>query len=92
MAATRTEPLPAGYDNGIHAAENKQFNGADFCNADGMPQWHEIARYCQVNGEKLRESEKVFVNDMAARSMYREPTPKQKKWLRSIFLKLGGKL
>jgi len=29
---------------------------------------------------------------MASRTVWREPTEKQAKWLRSIFYRLGGKL
>jgi hypothetical protein len=70
----------------------KQFNGTDFRGVDGLPNWEEMARYCQVNNSRLGDKETKFVNDMAARTVWREPTEKQAKWLKSIFLRLGGKL
>jgi len=59
----------AGYDAGTRAAENKQFNGADFCGVDGLPNWEEMARYCQVNNSRLREKERDFIDDMAERTV-----------------------
>jgi hypothetical protein len=50
------------------------------------------ARWCQHHADRLRTNERQFVNDMAARSVWRPLTAKQEKWLRSIFLKLGGKI
>jgi hypothetical protein len=82
----------AGYADGVRAGENKEFNGTDFCGVDGLPDWEEIARYCQVNNSKLSDKESNFVDDMASRTVWREPTEKQAKWLKSIFLKLGGKI
>jgi hypothetical protein len=37
-----------GYAGGVLATENKQFNGTDFANIGGLPNWEEIARYCQI--------------------------------------------
>jgi hypothetical protein len=79
----------AGYEAGMRAVENR--STGDFHNVDGTPNWHEIARFCQQNDNRLRENERQFVGDMAARSVWREPTEKQAKWLRSIFFRLGGK-
>jgi hypothetical protein len=82
----------AGFQAGVHAVENKQHGSGDFHNVDGLPNWHEIARFCQQNDNRLRENERQFVSDMAARTVWREPTEKQAKWLRSIFYRLGGKI
>jgi hypothetical protein len=82
----------AGVEAGMRAVENRQHSGGDFHNVDGTPAWNEIALFCQQNNDRLRESERQFVNDMAARSVWREPTEKQAKWLRSIFYRLGGKI
>ena len=82
----------AGYRAGMRAVENKQHGSDDFRNVDGLPNWNEIALFCQRNNDRLRENERQFVNDMAARSVWREPTEKQAKWLRSIFYRLGGRL
>jgi hypothetical protein len=67
----------AGYAAGVHAVENKQHGSVDFHNVDGT---------------RLRENERDFINDMASRTVWREPTPKQEKWLRSIFFRLGGRV
>jgi hypothetical protein len=82
----------AGYDAGVTATQNKQHGPGDFCNIDGTPSWHEIARFCQREADRLREKEREFVNDMAARTVWHEPTERQEKWLRSIFLRLGGRI
>jgi hypothetical protein len=82
----------AGYENGVRAAENKMHGNSDFHDIDGFPAWSEIALYCQRNNHRLRPTEQEFVNDMAAQTVWREPTPKQAKWLKSIFLRLGGRL
>jgi hypothetical protein len=82
----------AGYDNGVRAVENRQHGGIDFRNVDGSPKWHEIARYCEQHGDQLRPQERSFINDMAAQTVWREPTEKQGKWLRSIFYRLGRRI
>jgi hypothetical protein len=51
-----------------------------------------MARYCQQRSDRLRDREEEFVNQMASRTVWREPTERQGKWLQSIFLRLGGKL
>jgi hypothetical protein len=80
----------AGYEAGVRAVES--MSAGDFHNVDGTPAWNEIALFCQKNSNRLRENERQFVNDMASRSVWREPTEKQAKWLRSIFYRLGGKI
>jgi hypothetical protein len=82
----------AGYEAGVRAAENKQHGSGDFHNVDGLPNWNEIALFCQQNNDRLRPTERQFIDDMASRTVWREPTEKQAKWLRSIFYRLGGKL
>jgi hypothetical protein len=57
----------------------------------GTPQWDKIALWCQERSARLRPNEQQFVDDMAGRVLFREPTPKQAQWLLSIFFKLGGK-
>src|SRR5262249_8297868 len=80
----------AGYDAGLRAAEEKHHGSADFANVDGTPSWHEIALFCQRHKDRLRDKEREFVNDMASRTVWCEPTEKQAKWLRSIFYRLDG--
>jgi len=82
----------AGYDAGRRAAENQQHGSVDFHNVDGTPHWREIARFCQQRGDRLSEKEKTFINDMTSRTVWREPSEKQAKWLRSIFYRLGGRI
>jgi hypothetical protein len=82
----------AGYQDGVRAAENKMHGNSDFRDIDGFPAWSEIALYCQRNSRRLRLNEQEFVNDLASQTVWREPTEKQAKWLRSIFLRLGGRL
>jgi hypothetical protein len=80
----------AGFQAGMLAVESR--STGEFHNVDGTPAWNEIALFCQQNSSRLRENERQFVNDMAGRSVWREPTEKQAKWLRSIFYRLGGKI
>jgi hypothetical protein len=80
----------AGYDAGVRAAEDKY--PGDLHNVDGLPGWNEIALFCQRHSGRLRGNERNFINDMAAQTVWHEPTERQAKWLRSIFFKLGGKL
>jgi hypothetical protein len=84
----------AGYDAGVQAAENKHHDGDDFINTDGSPSWHSVAGYCQHHIDRLDERYHRFVNDMAGRTVYNyyEPTEKQRKYLLSLFYRLGGEL
>jgi hypothetical protein len=82
----------AGYEAGMRAVENKQHGSGDFHNVGGTPSWHEIARFCQQNRERLRPNEREFVDDVTARTVWREPSEKQAKWLRRIFFRLGGRI
>ena len=86
VSARRTTPENSA---GMRAVEDKQ---GDFHNVDGTPSWHEIARFCQSNSGHLRGNEREFVNDMASSTVWREPTERQAKWLRSILYRLGGRL
>jgi hypothetical protein len=63
----------------------------EFYDADGYPRWNEIALFCQHNLRRLHDDwELTFVNDMAGKTLWREPTEKQAKHLLAIFIKLGG--
>jgi hypothetical protein len=52
----------------------------------------DIAKWCRTNhGGRLSAREEKFIADMLARLTWRcQPTEKQERWLRSIYLKLGG--
>jgi len=80
----------AGYDAGLRAAEDKHHGAADFANVDGTLSWHQMALWCQRHSSRLRAKEQEFVNDMASRTVWREPTQRQGRWLKSIFYRLGG--
>jgi hypothetical protein len=81
----------AGYEKGVHDAEERLHDDDGFRDLNGLPSWHRMARFCQRHSDHLRANERKFVNDMAARTTWREPTDKQGKWLQSIYFKLGGK-
>jgi hypothetical protein len=61
----------------------------EYYDANGEPQWHAIALYCQRHIQKLPTRHHEFVDDMAGNTMYREPTPRQGKYLLSLFFQLG---
>ena len=82
----------SGFEDGLHAAAEKHHNGRDFVNVDGLPSWHEIARYCQRNNDRLNDWERSFIDSITSQTVWREPKPKQEKCLRSIFFKLGGRI
>jgi hypothetical protein len=82
-----------GCAEGIRRAENKRYGNASFVDEDGMPNWSEIALYCQRNIDRIRKpNEQEFINDMAGKTQWGEPTQRQATWLRDIFLRLGGKI
>jgi hypothetical protein len=62
----------------------------EFYDSDGDARWSEIALFCQRDMTRLRNNERDFVNDMAGQMLWRQPSPKQAKWLLSIFVRLGG--
>lgn len=77
----------AGFRDGLAQGENR---AATFSNMDGTPTWHEMAVWCAQQADRLRERERKFVGDMAARRVWCEPTEKQAKWLKSIYYRLKG--
>lgn len=82
----------AGRADGVCAAEAKLPHDEDgFRNVDGAASGHRIARFCQDRSARLRGNELDFVDDMVGLTVWREPTPKQAKWLRSIYARLGGR-
>jgi hypothetical protein len=83
-----------GLADGVRAVEAKVSHDADgFPNVSWAPSWHYMARFCQERSARLRGSEPEFVDDMSGLTLWREPTPKQAKWLKSIYARrLGGRL
>lgn len=63
----------------------------EFYDENGDPRWHEMALFCQRNAPRLRANELTFIDDIAGRTLWHEPTEKQGKWLSSIFIRLGGR-
>jgi hypothetical protein len=53
------------------------------------PDWRHMARSCREQAHRLSPKEFDFINNVAL--SLRDPTPKQLKWLRDIFTRLGGK-
>jgi hypothetical protein len=82
-----------GYAEGVKAAEAKQHGAGAFRNTDGSLEWGEVSLFVQREKHRLPERHHEFIDDMAARTVYgREPTPKQHRYLHSLFYKLGGKV
>ena len=82
----------AGHAEGVRAAEAKvPRDAAGFCHVNGSKSWREMAVFCQDRSARLRPNEAEFVDDMTGWTTCREPTPKQAKWLRSIYARLGGR-
>ena len=83
----------AGFTKGVQAAENKAHGLNDFHNTDGKPDWTHVALYLQREKHRLDSKHHQFVDDMAARTVWkREPTEKQHKYLHSLFYQLGGRI
>jgi hypothetical protein len=81
-----------GVEKGRVEEARKQQAPPEFYNADGQPRWNEIALFCQKNERRLRDEwERTFINDMAGKTLLREPTEKQAKHLLAIFIRLGGR-
>jgi hypothetical protein len=80
-----------GYAEGVRAAESKQHGTGVFRNTDGTVEWTEVALFVQREKHWLPARHHEFIDDMASRTVYgREPTPKQHRYLHSLFYKLGG--
>jgi hypothetical protein len=81
-----------GVEKGRAEEVHKRDLPPDFYDADGQPQWHPIALFCQKNQHRLRDDwERTFIDDMAGKTVFREPTEKQAKHLLAIFIRLGGR-
>jgi hypothetical protein len=80
----------AGYQDGVRAAENKMHGEEDFRDTAGTPTWHDMAKWCQRRSARLGSREREFVDQMTERTVWRDPTEKQGKWLKSLWYRLGG--
>jgi hypothetical protein len=80
-----------GVEKGRVEEARKHQAPPEFYDADGQPRWSEIALFCQKHVTQLRSQwEITFINDMAGKTLWREPSDKQAKHLLAIFVKLGG--
>jgi hypothetical protein len=73
-----------GFADGLAAAQTSEVVD------DGS--WHGMALFCQQRNDRLREREQKFIAEVAAQTVWRDPTEKQQKWLKSIYLRLGGRV
>ena len=80
-----------GVEKGRKEEANKRDLPPAFYDADGQPRWNAVALFCQQHHQRLGQKEQQFIDDMAGKTMWREPTEKQGKWLLSIFIRLGGR-
>jgi hypothetical protein len=80
-----------GVQKGRKDEAGKREVAPEFYDADGHPRWNEVALFCQRQHQRLNPKETEFIDDMAGKTMWREPTEKQAKWLLSIFIRLGGR-
>ena len=80
-----------GVEKGRTDEARRQQAPPEFYDADGHPRWSKIALFCQKHITQLRSQwEITFINDMAGKTLWREPSDKQAKHLLAIFVKLGG--
>lgn len=81
-----------GVEKGRVEEARKREAPPEFYDADGHPRWTEIALFCQQNMARLSSDwERTFVNDMAGKTLWQQPSEKQAKHLLAIFIKLGGR-
>jgi hypothetical protein len=81
----------AGYEAGVRDTDNR--NGSNgFHDLDDSSTWQMMARHCRQCSDKLCSSEVKFIQSISSQLEWREPSPKQAKWLKSIFYKTGGRL
>jgi hypothetical protein len=62
----------------------------EYYDADGRPQYHAMAMYCQKHCQHLESKHHDFIDKMASSTVWREPTPAQGKYPLSLFIRLGS--
>ena len=85
----------AGVEAGIRKAEVAQHGNGEFHAVDGTPPWEDITvwlRRYDDQHDRLTARERGFVNEMAERVLWREPTERQAGWLLGSFRRLGGRI
>jgi hypothetical protein len=81
----------AGYEQGYQAGTSANGREGFHDISSPLATWHETAHWCQQHSEQLRPREHEFVDQMTAQTLWREPTERQGRWLKSIYHRLGGK-
>jgi hypothetical protein len=77
------------YEAGREAERDAAAAKAGFSDVEG-PSYYEMARYCaEHDNGRLAPRERGFINDMVRWCVRREPTEKQGKWLRVLYVRLG---
>ena len=62
---------------------------------NGTPPWEDITVWLQRyddQHDRLTARERDFVNQMAERVLWHEPSERQARWLLEIFRRLGGRI
>jgi len=79
----------AGLD--IHVLAVIELGGMNNAKPDG-PIWHSVACECAAHPERLRsEKERAFIANMVIwTKLGGDPTERQAKWLRSIYVRVRG--
>jgi hypothetical protein len=83
-AAARKEGVETGIK--IGEARASQNNGHIT-----LPEPSEMAAYCYVNRGRLEEKHHSFVDRMSRRRSYHSLSPKEKGYLASLYIQLGGR-
>jgi hypothetical protein len=80
-----------GMEEGRSVEARKRAAPPEFYDTDGQPRWNAIALFCQKNIARLTSAwERQFINDIAGKTLWQQPSEKQAKHLLAIFVKLGG--
>jgi len=85
------------FDAGVETgkAEAAQHGDGEFRAVDGTPPWEDITVWLQRyddQHDRLTARERDFVNQMAERVLWHEPSERQARWLLEIFRRLGGRI
>jgi hypothetical protein len=81
----------AGFAAGLRKAEDAAHGNDVFRSVDGSSSWNEIACFCAERIGELDRKHHAFIRDMTSKTLWRKPTPKQGRYLKSLFFQLGGK-
>jgi hypothetical protein len=59
---------------------------------DGSPDWEAVALHMQRSKARLETRHHEFIDKMASRVIWREPSEKEGKYLLSLFRQIGGRI